>query len=165
RDEILAANAVDLAASDLSASSRDRLLLSPPRIAAMEEAMGAVVALPDPVGEVLAEWTRPNGLRIRKVRVPLGVVGIIYESRPNVTVDAVALCLKSGNAVVLRGGREAVSTNEILVRILEATPELPAGAIQLLDSRSRESAEELMRARGLVDVLVPRGGAALINRV
>ena len=164
-DEILAANAADLAASNFSSSSRDRLLLSPARIAAMEEAIGAVGALPDPVGEVLAEWTRPNGLRIRKVRVPLGVVGIIYESRPNVTVDAVALCLKSGNAVVLRGGREAASTNECLIRILQATPGMLAGAIQLLDSRSRESAGELMRARGLVDVLVPRGGAALINRV
>jgi len=165
RDEILAANAVDLAASNLSSSSRDRLLLSPARIAAMEEAIVAVKALPDPVGEVLVEWTRPNGLQIRKVRVPLGVVGIIYESRPNVTVDAVALCLKSGNAVVLRGGREAASTNEVLVKILRGAPEMPVGAIQLLDSRSRESAEELMRARGLVDVLVPRGGAALINRV
>jgi glutamate-5-semialdehyde dehydrogenase len=164
-DEILAANAADLAASNLSSSSRDRLLLSPARIAAMEEATGAVRALPDPVGEVLAEWTRPNGLRIRKVRVPLGVVGIIYESRPNVTVDAVALCLKSGNAVVLRGGREAAESNEVIVKILQATPGMPAGAIQLLDSRSRQSAEELMRARGLVDVLVPRGGAALINRV
>jgi glutamate-5-semialdehyde dehydrogenase len=165
RDRILAANAVDLAASNLNPSSRDRLLLTPARIAAMEEAISAVVALPDPVGEVLAAWTRPNGLRISKIRVPLGVVGIIYESRPNVTVDAVALCLKSGNAVVLRGGREAAETNEVLVKILQATPGLPAGAIQLLDSRSRQSAEELMRARGLVDVLVPRGGAALINRV
>ncbi len=165
RGEILAANAVDLAAKDLSSSSRDRLLLSPARIAAMEEAIAAVVALPDPVGEVLAEWTRPNGLRISKVRVPLGVVGIIYESRPNVTVDAVTLCLKSGNAVVLRGGSEAASTNEVLARILQAAPGVPPGAIQLLDSRSRESVKELMRARGLVDVLVPRGGAALINRV
>ncbi len=165
RDEILAANTLDLAVVNLSSASRDRLLLTPARIAAMEEAMAAVIALPDPVGEVLAEWNRPNGLRIRKVRVPLGVVGIIYESRPNVTVDAVTLCLKSGNAVVLRGGREAASTNEVMVRVLQAAPGLPAGAIQLLDSRSRESAEELMRARGQVDVLVPRGGAALINRV
>lgn len=165
RDEILAANALDLEASDLSASTRDRLLLSTARIAAMAEAIAAVIALPDPVGEVLAEWARPNGLRIRKVRVPLGVVGIIYESRPNVTVDAATLCLKSGNAVVLRGGREAACTNEVLVKVLQATPGVPARAIQLLDSRSRESAEELMRARGLVDVLVPRGGAELINRV
>jgi glutamate-5-semialdehyde dehydrogenase len=99
------------------------------------------------------------------VRVPLGVVGIIYESRPNVTVDAATLCLKSGNAVVLRGGREAASTNESLVRIIAAVPGMPEGAIQLLDSRTRESVEELMQARGLVDVLVPRGGEALINRV
>jgi glutamate-5-semialdehyde dehydrogenase len=165
RDEILAANEADLAASNLSSSSRERLLLTPQRVASMTEGIEAVRACADPVGEVLAEWTRPNGLRIRKVRVPLGVVGIIYESRPNVTVDAAALCLKSGNAVVLRGGREAASTNEALVRILQGTPGMPEGAIQLLDSRSRESAEELMRARGLVDVLVPRGGAALINRV
>ncbi len=165
RDEILAANARDLAASSLNSASRDRLLLTPARIAAMEEAIAAIIALPDPVGEVLAEWTRPNGLRIRKVRVPLGVVGIIYESRPNVTVDAAALCLKAGNSVVLRGGHEAASTNEVLVRVLQSIPCVPAGAIQLLDSRSRDSAEELMRARGLVDVLVPRGSAALINRV
>jgi len=165
RDQILAANAADLAASNLTASSRDRLLLTPARLASLGEALAAVQVLPDPVGEVSAEWTRPNGLKIRKVRVPLGVVGIIYESRPNVTVDAVALCLKSGNAVVLRGGREAISTNEALVRILSATPGVPAGAIQLLDSRSHDSAQELMRARGWVDVLIPRGGAALINRV
>ncbi|MGA3164943.1 MAG: glutamate-5-semialdehyde dehydrogenase [Terriglobia bacterium] len=165
RDQILAANAADLAASDLSTSSRDRLLLTPARLTALVEALDAVRALPDPVGQVLAEWTRPNGLRIRKVRVPLGVVGIIYESRPNVTVDAVALCLKSGNAVVLRGGREAIATNEALVRILVGTPGVPGGAVELLDSRSRESASELMRARGLVDVLVPRGGASLINHV
>lgn len=165
RGEILAANETDLAAGNLSSASRDRLLLTPQRIASMAEAIEAVRACADPVGEVLDEWTRPNGLRIRRVRVPLGVVGIIYESRPNVTVDAVALCLKSGNAVVLRGGREAATTNETLVRILQGTPGIPEGAIQLLDSRSRESAEELMRARGLVDVLVPRGGAALIDRV
>jgi len=165
QDLILAANQKDLATSDLSSSSRDRLLLNAKRIEAMAEGVEAVRKCADPVGEVLAEWTRPNGLRIRKIRVPLGVVGIIYESRPNVTVDAVALCLKSGNAVVLRGGREAAATNEALVRILQGTHGMPQGAIQLLDSSSRESAEELMRARGLVDVLVPRGGASLINRV
>jgi len=121
--------------------------------------------LPDPVGEVLADWVRPNGLKIRKVRVPLGVVGVIYESRPNVTVDAAVLALKAGNAVVLRGGRDAVHTNERLVELLNQAPGLPAGAIELLDSRTRESALELMRARGYVDVLVPRGGAELINRV
>ena len=162
---ILAANRVDLQSNDLIPSSRDRLLLNPKRLADMMEGIQAVIALPDPVGEVLADWVRPNGLRLRKVRVPLGVVGVIYESRPNVTVDAAALALKAGNAVVLRGGREAVHTNEQLVELLKRAPGLPEGAIELLDSRSRESAHELMRARGYVDVLVPRGGAELINRV
>ena len=114
---------------------------------------------------MVEEWIRPNGLRIRKVRVPLGVVGVIYESRPNVTVDATALALKAGNAVVLRGGREAAHTNEVLVEFMAQAPGLPAGAVELLDSRSRDSVDELIRARGLVDVLVPRGGADLINRV
>lgn len=165
QDEILAANSADLSGNTLSSSGRDRLLLTPARAAAMSKVIQAVRDLPDPVGEVLSEWIRPNGLRIRKVRVPFGVVGIIYESRPNVTVDAAALCLKSGNAVVLRGGHEAVLTNEALVKVLKATPGMPPDAIQLLESRRRESAHELMRARGLVDVLVPRGGAALIHRV
>jgi glutamate-5-semialdehyde dehydrogenase len=165
RDEIMAANRVDLAAGDLSPSSRDRLVLSPARIADMQETILAIRALPDPVGEMLAEWTRPNGMRIRKVRVPLGVLGVIYESRPNVTVDAAALCFKSGNAVVLRGGREAAETNEVLVKVLRGTPGMVEAALQLLDSRTHESVDELIRARGLVDVLVPRGGTALINHV
>jgi len=165
QEAILAANLLDLQSHELRPSSRDRLLLNPKRIADMLEGIQAVIALPDPVGEVLAEWVRPNGLRIRKVRVPLGVVGVIYESRPNVTVDAAVLALKAGNAVVLRGGREAVHTNEQLVELLNRAPGLPEGAIELLDSRSHESAHELMRARGYVDVLVPRGGAELINRV
>jgi glutamate-5-semialdehyde dehydrogenase len=165
QEVILAANRLDLQSNDLRSSSRDRLLLNPKRLSEMLEGIQAVIALPDPVGEVLADWARPNGLRIRKVRVPLGVVGVIYESRPNVTVDAAVLALKAGNAVVLRGGREAVHTNEQLVELLNQAPGLPAGAIELLDSRSRESAHELMRARGYVDVLVPRGGAELINRV
>lgn len=165
QDEILAANSADLSQSTLNASGRDRLLLTPARVAAMIKGINAVRELPDPVGEVLSEWIRPNGLRIRKVRVPLGVVGIIYESRPNVTVDVAALCLKSGNAVVLRGGHEAVLTNEALVKILQGTPGIPPGGIQLLDARRRGSANELMCARGLVDVLVPRGGAALIQHV
>jgi glutamate-5-semialdehyde dehydrogenase len=164
-DKILEANQADLAANDLRSSSRDRLLLSPKRIAEMLAGIEAVVNLPDPVGDVLEEWTRPNGLLIRKVRVPLGVVGVIYESRPNVTVDAVALALKAGNAVVLRGGREAVHTNERLVEVLNQPANLPAGAVELLDSRSRDSVDELMLARGIVDVLIPRGGADLIDRV
>jgi len=165
QEAILAANRADLESNDLRPSSQDRLLLNPARIADMLVGIRAVVSLPDPVGEVLADWVRPNGLKIRKVRVPLGVVGVIYESRPNVTVDAAVLALKAGNAVVLRGGRDAVHTNERLVELLNQAPGLPAGAIELLDSRTRESALELMRARGYVDVLVPRGGAELINRV
>ena len=162
---IFAANQIDLAATDLRPFSRDRLLLNPERMSAMAKGLQAVINLPDPVGQVVEEWVRPNGLRIRKVRVPLGVVGVIYESRPNVTVDATALALKAGNAVVLRGGREAAYTNEVLVESLVQARGLPAGAIELLDSRSRDSVDELMGARGLVDVLVPRGGADLINRI
>ena len=162
---LLEANRLDLESRDLRPSSRDRLLLNPKRIADMLSGIRAVAALADPVGEVLADTVRPNGLRLRKVRVPLGVVGVIYESRPNVTVDAAILALKAGNAVVLRGGREAVHTNEFLVELLNRAPGLPVGAIELLDSRSRDSAYELMRARGYVDVLVPRGGAELIKHV
>ena len=165
QEAVLAANRADLESGDLGASSRDRLLLNPARLADMLTGIRAVISLPDPVGEVLADWVRPNGLKIRKVRVPLGVVGVIYESRPNVTVDAAVLALKAGNAAVLRGGREAVHTNERLVELLNQAPGLPAGAIELLDSCTHESALELMRARGYVDVLVPRGGAELINRV
>ena len=162
---IFEANQLDLSATDLRSSSRDRLLLKPKRISEMLQGIQAVVDLPDPAGEVLDEWTRPNGLVIRKVRVPLGVVGVIFESRPNVTVDAAVLAFKAGNAVVLRGGREASHTNELLVDLLGQAPGLPAGSVELLDSSSRDSADELMQARGLVDVLVPRGGADLINRV
>lgn len=162
---ILAANQIDLAATDLRPSSRDRLLLNPERMSFMAKGLQAVINLPDPIGEVVEEWVRPNGLRIRKVRVPLGVVGVIYESRPNVTVDATALALKAGNAVVLRGEREAAHTNEVLVEFLARAPGLPVGAVELLDSRSRESVDDLMGARGLVDVLIPRGGTDLINRV
>ncbi len=165
QERILAANRIDLAAADPRLSSRDRLLLNPERMSDMVHALEAVVGLPDPVGKVVEEWTRPNGLRIRKVRVPLGVVGIIYEARPNVTVDATVLAFKAGNAVVLRGGREAAHTNELLVELLAQTPGLPAGAVELLDSHSRDSVDELMRARGLVDALVPRGGVDLINRI
>ncbi len=164
-ERILEANRADLDSRDLRPSSRDRLLLNPKRMADMTAAIEAVIDLPDPVGEVLEHWTRPNGLEIRKIRVPLGVIGVIYESRPNVTVDAIVLAFKAGNAVVLRGGREAVHTNECLVEILSQTAGLPDGAVELLDSRSRDSVDELLRARGLVDVIVPRGGADLINRV
>ena len=159
---ILAANREDVATSGLERAMRDRLLLTPARIKEMAQAVREVAALDDPIGETLAEWTRPNGLRIRKVRVPLGVVGIIYESRPNVTVDTAVLALKTGNAIVLRGGKEAARTNERLVGILAAVPGVPEGAIDLLDSSTRQSVQALIKARGLVDVIIPRGGAELI---
>lgn len=162
---ILEANQADLEDSGLEGAMRDRLLLNPERIAAMVAGVREVASLPDPVGETLAEWTRPNGLRIRKVRVPLGVVGVIYESRPNVTVDCASLVLKAGNAIVLRGGREAAHSNQKLVEILSQVNQVPEGTIELLDSSTRDSVHELIKARGLVDVLIPRGGPGLISFV
>jgi len=161
-ESILAANRSDMESSGLEGAMRDRLLLTAPRAKEMAQGVRDVAALPDPIGETLAEWTRPNGLRIRKVRVPLGVVGIIYESRPNVTVDTAVLALKTGNAIVLRGGKEAAQSNQRLVEILAAVPGVPDGAIELLDSTTRQSVQELIKARGLVDVIIPRGGAGLI---
>jgi glutamate-5-semialdehyde dehydrogenase len=161
-DTILAANREDVESSGLEGAMRDRLLLTPARIEEMAQGVRDVAALADPIGETLAEWTRPNGLRIRKLRVPLGVVGIIYESRPNVTVDTAVLALKTGNAIVLRGGKEAARSNQRLVEILAAVPGVPEGAIELLDSSTRQSVTELIKARGLVDVIIPRGGAGLI---
>jgi glutamate-5-semialdehyde dehydrogenase len=159
---ILAANREDIETSGLEGSMRDRLLLTTARIQEMAQGVREVAALSDPIGETLAEWTRPNGLRIRKVRVPLGVVGIIYESRPNVTVDTAVLALKTGNAIVLRGGKEAMRTNQRLVEILAAVPGVPEGAIELLDSSTRQSVQALIKAPGLVDVIIPRGGVELI---
>jgi glutamate-5-semialdehyde dehydrogenase len=162
---ILAGNRKDVETSGLEGAMLDRLLLTAERITEMARGVREVATLPDPVGETLAEWTRPNGLRIRKMRVPLGVVGIIYESRPNVTVDAAVLALKTGNAVVLRGGKEAAHSNHRLVEILAAVPGVPDGAIELLDAGTRQSVQELIKARGLVDVIIPRGGAGLITYV
>jgi len=162
---ITEANQADLDTSGLTGAMRDRLLLTPDRIAAMVAGVREVAGLPDPVGETIAEWIRPNGLHIRKVRVPLGVVGVIYESRPNVTVDCAALVLKTGNAIVLRGGKEAVHSNQKLVEILNCVAGVPEGAIELLDSSTRDSVHELIKARGLVDVLIPRGGPGLISYV
>src|ERR1700693_2027567 len=159
---ILAANREDMETSGLEGAMRDRLLLTPERINEMPQAVRDVAALADPIGEPLSEWTRPNGLRIRKVRVPLGVRGIIYESRPNVTVDTAVLALKTGNAIVLRGGKEAARSNQKLAEVLAAVPGVPEGSIELLDSSTRESVQELIKARGLVDVIIPRGGAGLI---
>jgi len=159
---ILAANREDVESSGLEGAMRDRLLLTPTRITEMAKGVRDVAALGDPIGETLAEWMRPNGLRIRKVRVPLGVVGIIYESRPNVTVDTAVLALKTGNAIVLRGGKEAARSNQRLVEILAGVPGVPDGAIELLDSSTRQSVQELIKASGSVDLIIPRGGAGLI---
>lgn len=164
-NSILKANRVDLESSGLIGAMQDRLLLTPERIVQMACGVREVASLPDPVYETLAAWTRPNGLRIRKLRVPLGVVGIIYESRPNVTVETAALTLKTGNAIVLRGGKEAIRSNQCLVQILNGVPGIPDGAIELLDSTTRDSVQELIKARGLVDVLIPRGGPELIAYV
>ena len=146
----------------------DRLRLDGDRIAAIASAVREVAGLPDPVGEVVRGRTLPNGLRLRQVRVPMGVVGMVYEARPNVTVDAAVLALKSGNAAVLRGGSAALETNAVLVDVLReavASAGLPADAVQTIDAYGREGVRHLMRARGLVDVLVPRGGAGLIQTV
>ncbi len=169
--EIVKANEADVARArenGISDYMIDRLSLTEQRIAAIAEAVRKVAALPDPVGETVRGTVLPNGLELRQVRVPLGVVGIIYEGRPNVTVDAAALCLKSGNAVLLRGSSSAYDSNTALVRVMQgalAGSEVPADAVQLVPGTSRESAKHLMRARGLVDVLIPRGGASLINSV
>jgi glutamate-5-semialdehyde dehydrogenase len=162
---ILRANEEDIRRSNLAGAMRDRLLLTSERITQMAASVREVAMLADPVSEVVEEWTRPNGLLIRKVRVPLGVVGIVYESRPNVTVDAAVLCLKTGNAVVLRGGKEAANSNQVLAEIMAGVKGLPTGAIELLDSGSRDTVQELIRARGLVDVVIPRGGPGLITHV
>jgi glutamate-5-semialdehyde dehydrogenase len=163
--KVLSANGADLAAANLRSSSLDRLLLNAKRVASIVAGIEQIIGLPDPIGEIVTEWDRPNGLHIRKLRVPLGVVGMIYESRPNVTVEAAVLALKAGNAVVLRGGREAAKTNEVLVDLMAQVPGLPEGAVELLDSSSRESVDELMSNPWLVDVLIPRGGSDLIEHV
>ncbi|MEU6853197.1 glutamate-5-semialdehyde dehydrogenase [Actinacidiphila alni] len=169
--EIVAANAEDVARARAAGTSDtvvDRLTLTRERVAAIAADVRHVAGLPDPVGEVLRGSTLPNGLELRQVRVPLGVVGIIYEARPNVTVDAAALCLKSGNAVLLRGSSSAYASNTALITVLRDAvggAGLPADAVQLVPGESRESVTELMRARGMVDVLIPRGGAALIRTV
>jgi glutamate-5-semialdehyde dehydrogenase len=169
--EIVAANAKDVERAREAGTSEaivDRLTLTPERVRAMASDVRDVAALPDPVGEVVRGSTLPNGIDLRQVRVPLGVVGIIYEARPNVTVDAAALCLKSGNAVLLRGSSSAYESNTALVRVVRDAvggAGLPADAVQLVPGEGREAVRELMRARGLVDVLIPRGGASLIRTV
>ncbi len=171
RDDILAANHEDLDAgreAGLSDALMDRLTLTEKRIEDMAQGLREVAALTDPVGEVIDGWRLANGLEIRRVRVPLGVVGIIYEARPNVTVDAAGLCVKSGNAVILRGSSSAIRSNLVLTEVIAQAGEgagLPAGSIQLIPLTDRESAKELMRMRDYVDVLIPRGGVGLIRTV
>ena len=168
-DEILKANEEDLARAKADGISRalvDRLTLTPKRIEDMAQGLRDLTSLPDPIGEVIDSWMRPNGLQISKVRVPLGVVGIIYEARPNVTVDAAGICLKSGNASILRGSSTAISSNKLLTRIIDdagVAAGLPKDCVQLIEDTDRESAKELMRAREYVDVLIPRGGPELIR--
>jgi glutamate-5-semialdehyde dehydrogenase len=169
-DEVLAANADDVAAAEADGTSAaivDRLRLDAGRVAGMADALRELVALPDPVGDVVRGSRLPNGLDLRQVRVPLGVVGIVYEARPNVTVDAAGLCLKSGNAALLRGSASAYRTNTALVAVLTeagAKAGLPEGFVELLPA-DRASVGELLNARGHVDVVIPRGGASLIERV
>jgi glutamate-5-semialdehyde dehydrogenase len=171
QEEILAANATDMRnARDAGTkeSLLDRLELTAPRLKAMAEALKELAALPDPVGEVVGGHTLPNGIELRQVRVPLGVVAMIYEARPNVTADAAALCIKTGNAVILRGGSMAMESNIILTTVLAQAAEqagLPADCIQSVTDPDRAAAEELMGLHGLVDVLIPRGGAGLIRSV
>jgi len=170
-EAILAGNEEDRKAgrdSGMTTALMDRLTLTEGRVAEMAEGLREVAALPDPVGEVVAGWRIPNGLQINKVRVPLGVIGIIYEARPNVTVDAAGLCVKSGNAVILRGSSNAINSNRVLTQIIAKASEkagLPEGSIQLIPFTDRETAQELMRLRKYVDVLIPRGGAGLIKTV
>jgi glutamate-5-semialdehyde dehydrogenase len=170
-DDVLAANAEDVTAARETGTAEallDRLRLDAARVAAMADGLRDVAGLPDPVGEVVRGSTLANGLELRQVRVPFGVVGIIYEARPNVTADAAGICLKSGNAVLLRGSSSARRSNEAIVAVLReaaASAGLPADAVQLVPGEGHEAAKALMRARGLVDLLIPRGGAALIRSV
>lgn len=170
-DEILEANQKDLEngkSAGLTASLLDRLALSRERIASMAEGVRQVAAMPDPIGTVLSGGTQPNGLEITKVRVPLGVIGIIFEARPNVTSDAAALCLKAGNAVILRGGKEAIHSNMAIAGIMReavAQAGLPRDSVQLVEDTSRQSSVELMELTEYLDVLIPRGGAGLIKAV
>ena len=170
-ERILSANKIDVQAAKargLKFTLLDRLALDQKKIANMARELREVSALSDPIGEVLATWTRPNGLIISQIRVPIGVVGVIYESRPNVTSDSAGICIKSGNAVILRGGSDALNSNvavgEVLREALSAT-KVPADSIQIVNSPDRKIAEELMGMRKYIDVLVPRGGADLINTV
>lgn len=171
QSEILAANERDMtaaAAKGMKSSMLDRLKLTAERISGMADGLRQVAGLADPVGNVIDDKTLPNGLHITKIRVPLGVIGIIYEARPNVTADAAGLCLKSGNAVILKGGSEAMESNKTVAAILAQAAEgagIPAGSIQFIDTSDRQAVQDLIHMNGLVDVVIPRGGAGLIQAV
>ncbi|HHY45970.1 MAG TPA: glutamate-5-semialdehyde dehydrogenase [Firmicutes bacterium] len=170
-EAILEANGKDVDQAKASGASKaflDRLLLTPKRIEDMAKGLRDVASLPDPVGEVVATWTRPNGLRLEKVRVPFGVIAIIYEARPNVTADAAGLALKSGNAVILRGSSTTLASNKAIVSTLVSAlgpSGVPAGSVQLIESPGHEVVGDLLKRRDLIDVVIPRGGAGLINMV
>jgi len=169
--KILEANAIDVQNAvdrGIKGALIDRLTLNEKRIAAMAEGLLQIAALPDPVGEVVSMWKRPNGLQIGQKRVPIGVVGMIYEARPNVTVDAAGLCIKSGNAVILRGGSEAINSNKAIISVIDtalAEAGMPEGTVQLIEDTSRETVARMMKLNKYIDVLIPRGGEGLINSV
>ena len=170
-NDILIANKIDYEkakASGMSEAMLDRLMLSPPRLEGMAEDVKAVAALPDPVGEEFERRTLPNGLEISKKRIPLGVIGAIYESRPNVTIDISSLCLKSGNAVIMRGGKEAMNSNKALTKVAQEACDLagvPQGAIQFVESTERSLVNHMLKMKGMIDLMIPRGGAELIKLV
>ncbi|WP_027409061.1 glutamate-5-semialdehyde dehydrogenase [Anoxybacteroides tepidamans] len=171
KQKILAENEKDMAVGreqGLSPSLLDRLRLTEERMMQIVAGVRQVIDLPDPIGETIEEWTRPNGLRLKHIRVPLGVVGMVYEARPNVTVDAAILCLKTGNAVLLRGSSSAIHSNRALVAVMQEALEqssIPKEAVQLLEDTSRETAQHMFRLKEYLDVLIPRGGAGLIQSV
>lgn len=169
--EILAANRIDIENAEKKGTRKamiDRLTLTESRIADMAEGVRQVAALDDPIGKIIDEWERPNGLKIARKRVPIGVIGIIYEARPNVTVDAAVLCLKSSNAVILRGGSEAINSNKAIMKVMQEaaySAGIPEGSMNIVEDVSRETATELMKLNGYIDLLIPRGSAGLIRSV
>ncbi|CAM2975580.1 glutamate-5-semialdehyde dehydrogenase [Komagataeibacter xylinus] len=166
--ELLAANARDVAAFTGAASFRDRLTLNPERVEAMAQGLEQIAALPDPVGHIMAEWDRPNGLRIRRVATPVGVIGMIYESRPNVGADAAALCIKSGNAVILRGGSDSLNSARVIHAAMQAglaAAGLPVECVQIPPDADRAHVAAMLGAAGLIDLIIPRGGKSLVERV
>jgi len=170
-DEIIAANAIDMEngrKNGISQSIADRLLLTEGRIKDIASAVRELIDLPDPIGEVLEEWTRPNGMKISKVRVPMGVIGMIYEARPNVTVDAATIALKTGSAIMLRGSSSALNSNKALTAVMQralADTALPTEAVQLIEDGSRDCVKEMQRLNEYLDLLIPRGGAGLIREI